>query len=213
MPLIVQREQARMNKDWASADSLRESLSALGVTLSDKTHSWKAEDGRSGRIPTFQEVKDWVEGAPADGEGLGEGFSMAAPVNEEVERIRSLVTQREQARSAKNWAESDRLRDELKVLGVELNDKEKLWKSSSGLSGIIIGYSASGDPTDHEIKTLMLQREKARAAGDWATSDMIREELRAYQVDINDKMKVWRTAQGRSGDIPSWQSIQGVAAP
>jgi cysteinyl-tRNA synthetase len=39
--LIFEREQARLAKDWGSADSLRERLSAIGVSIFDKTNSWK----------------------------------------------------------------------------------------------------------------------------------------------------------------------------
>merc|ERR1719410_1194103 len=54
--LIATREQARLQKDWTLADTLRTQLSTMGITLYDKTQSWKSNDGRSGRIPTFNEI-------------------------------------------------------------------------------------------------------------------------------------------------------------
>jgi len=38
------------------------------------------------------------------------------------EQIEAMIEQRTQARRQKNWAESDRLRDELKDMGVVLED-------------------------------------------------------------------------------------------
>lgn len=42
--------------------------------------------------------------------------------NEDVETIESLIAARTAARKEKNWAESDRIRDELKAMGVVLED-------------------------------------------------------------------------------------------
>ena len=39
-------------------------------------------------------------------------------------RIEAVVAERVAARAARNWAESDRLRDELAGLGVELKDNK-----------------------------------------------------------------------------------------
>jgi cysteinyl-tRNA synthetase len=46
------------------------------------------------------------------------------------EQIEALVQQRLQARAEKNWAEADRIRDELHEMGVELEDKggETIWR-------------------------------------------------------------------------------------
>ncbi|MBT8126462.1 MAG: cysteine--tRNA ligase [Gammaproteobacteria bacterium] len=47
------------------------------------------------------------------------------------EQIEALVQQRLQARAEKNWAEADRIRDQLHALGVELEDKggETIWRT------------------------------------------------------------------------------------
>eukprot|EP01048_Picozoa_sp_COSAG05_P014640 COSAG05_NODE_1678_length_4291_cov_649.414122_3_plen_81_part_00 len=48
--LVGQREQHRANKDWASADRVRDDLRARGVDVFDKERTWKTTDGRQGRI-------------------------------------------------------------------------------------------------------------------------------------------------------------------
>ena len=47
-------------------------------------------------------------------------------------KIRSHGRQRLDARAAKNWAEADRIRDELHEMGVELEDKDgkTIWRRS-----------------------------------------------------------------------------------
>ncbi|CAE8683871.1 unnamed protein product, partial [Polarella glacialis] len=130
------------------------------------------------------------------------------------EHIKYLIQLREQARAAKDYSQSDSIRDELKALGVELLDKDKLWKHKvNGLQGVIIGYSNNGGITDTEIATLVVQREKARIAKDFALSDVIRDELKSCGCDIMDKQKVWKTSDGRSGLVPSWSMITGQPGP
>lgn len=215
MEMLVQRERARFNKDWSTADTMRQTLSACGVSVFDKTGTWRSTDGLSGKVPTFAELE-----AGASTETLvmaAEQASLApleqGPVGETtMDNVKAMVKAREQARAQKDFAMSDKIRDDLKALGVELLDKEKIWKSSTGACGIIIGYGSHG-VMDMEITTLVVQREKARQSGDWALADMIRDELKEAGCEIYDKEKVWRTKDGRSGAVPSYAQIQMGGAP
>lgn len=206
--LVFAREQARLGKDWALADQLRERLAAEGVTLFDKKHEWKTADGTIGRIPTFTDLE---AGATADYPVHEEHIPVQRDSEEEA-HIRLLVQQREQARAGKDFARSDQLRDELKTMGVELLDKDKIWRSSSGLSGCIIGYRTAG-ASDKEINALLQQREKARHSSDYDKADMIRQELKGFGVDIYDRDKIWKASDGRSGPVPSWNEVLGTPAP
>lgn len=202
--LIFAREQARLEKNFTLADQLREQITALGVTLYDKTNTWRSSDGQSGRIPTFTELENGVSPAalanspPAIANGGGEDG-----------QIKWLVQSREQARARKDFEASDQIREELRGLGVEVFDKEKIWKGPNGSCGVVVGYSTRGGPTDMEISTLVVQREKARQGSDFPMADMIRDELKAQGVEIYDKDKVWRASDGRSGPVPTWQAIAG----
>lgn len=210
MRLVVQREQARLQKDFSQADSFRDRLGAMGVQMFDKTNSWKAADGRTGRIPTFSEVENGA-GSPDAVISMMEDKVQIQPaysLDSEEGQIKSLVRQREEARSTKDFGRSDQIREELKAMGVEIQDKDKIWKSKSGHCGVVIGYNAGGgsgpSPTDMEISTLVEQREKARSTSDWKMADMIRDELKQWGVDIFDKDKVWRCSDGRNGQVPQW---------
>lgn len=212
--LVRQREQARAAKDWGLADSIRERLQAAGVALFDKTSGWRSGDGRTGRIPKFSDLGEAAPG-PAPKQELQYGGPMLdAPMPIEAGEdfhIGQLVMQREQARAAKDFAESDRLRDELTAMGVKVSDKEKLWHAADGRMGIVIGYGRDGI-TDMEINTIVVQREKARQGNDFATADTIRDELKKVGVQIFDKEKTWRASDGRQGPVPAWDSLLGPAA-
>jgi len=205
------REQARLSKDWSLADTLREKLVALGVQLHDRTHSWKASDGQSGRIPTWSEIEAGHTPETFIAQQEAKATGTAPPGDGSESHVKYLVQLREQARAQKDWEQSDKVREELKSMGVDVFDKEKMWRSKSGASGVIIGYRGAGGPSDLEISTLVVQREKARQSSDWVTSDMIRDELRAVGVEIHDREKMWRTSEGRSGAIPAWGVIAGGA--
>jgi cysteinyl-tRNA synthetase len=51
---------------------------------------------------------------------------------EDNDKIEALIQQRLDARAAKNWAEADRIRDQLHAMGVELEDKDgkTIWRRS-----------------------------------------------------------------------------------
>mmetsp|Transcript_2460 Transcript_2460/g.4615 ORF Transcript_2460/g.4615 Transcript_2460/m.4615 type:complete len:313 (-) Transcript_2460:137-1075(-) len=160
----------------------------------------------------------WMNQSESMGMGLATGITTGiGGMNTLIEHpdtpmIKNLVQQREQARARKDFARSDELRNQLKAMGVEVFDKEKMWKASSGASGVVLGYRGAGGPTDLEITTLVLQREKARQNSDFGTSDMIRNELRAAGVEIYDKEKTWKAGDGRQGPIPSFQQVQALQA-
>jgi len=199
MSLIFQREQARQGQDFTQADEIRDQLTAMGVTLLDKTHQWRAADGRLGKIPSWSDIES----------GAASG-TLPAQSNDPLSHVKSLVHQREQARANKDFPRGDQLREELKSLGVELFDKEKLWRGKDGSSGVIIGFQAGGGPTDLEVTTLIAQREKARQNSDFSTADMIRDELKQFGVTIQDKEKSWKSVDGRTGGVPMYNEAQGV---
>ncbi|MGD0634594.1 MAG: cysteine--tRNA ligase [Beijerinckiaceae bacterium] len=56
---------------------------------------------------------------------IGIGLSAATPVREDAPpELETLLARRKEARAAKNWAESDRIRDELSALGIAVKDNK-----------------------------------------------------------------------------------------
>merc|ERR1719329_748413 len=47
------RERSRQDKDFASADVLRDAMKKCGVDLWDKEMRWQSKDGRQGVIPAW----------------------------------------------------------------------------------------------------------------------------------------------------------------
>ena len=65
------------------------------------------------------------------------------------------------------------------------------------------GTSALAGPplSAEEIAALVAQREQARRNRDYAAADALRTRLRTSGVDILDREKLWRAADGRTGAI------------
>merc|ERR1740121_1726754 len=137
------------------------------------------------------------------GYGGGSIFPMTQNPNEDpvVAEVKTLVNAREQARAMKDFATSDQIRDQLKSMGVELNDREKMWRAQTGQVGVILGYRGGSGPSDIEINALVQEREKAKTNRDFTMSDMIRDELKAVGVHIIDREGHWRSSDGRTGSL------------
>merc|ERR1712086_952316 len=157
--LVKQREQLRHQKQWQQADMVRDQLRQLGVTLDDKDKRWTSSDGKSGAIPTWNDIENggggggsmpsmpsmMVQGGYAPVQSMMPsmmpeyppmmGGMMPAPQG--GSDIDSLVKQREQLRHQKQWQQADMVRDQLRQLGVTLDDKDKRWTGSDGKSGAI----------------------------------------------------------------------------
>lgn len=48
---LTAREQARQSKDFSTADAIRRSLNACGISVCDRTKTWSSKDGRGGPRP------------------------------------------------------------------------------------------------------------------------------------------------------------------
>merc|ERR1719201_768592 len=148
------------------------------------------------------------------GMGGGMGCGMGG-MGGDATQINQLIQMREKARCGKDFAQADQIREQLTQMGVEVWDKEKTWKqAATGLSGIIIGFFGDRAPSDTEVNALIIQREKARLRKDFATSDMIRDELKARGIELFDKDLEWKSNDGRRGKIPTFDMIdKGLVKP
>jgi len=124
--------------------------------------------------------------------------------------ILRLVAQRESYRQSRQFDKSDAIREELRNMGVELYDKEKEWRCRDGRRGTLFTAGPMECMlADHEIQDRINQREDARRSKDWGRADMLRDDLRAHGVELDDKHSSWATSSGRSGTY----SGQPSAAP
>lgn len=111
--LVSQRESFRQARRFSESDAIREELRAMGVELYDKEKEWRSRDGRRGTLFTAGSQECHLSDM----------------------EIQSFVAQREDARKAKDWARADQFRDELRQNGVELDDKENIWRTAGGRMG------------------------------------------------------------------------------
>jgi len=121
--LVAERERLRANQDYDAADDLRKQLLSLGVELFDNERLWRTADGQQGVIITGGHEVD------------------CKLTNSE---IATRVTEREAARSQKNWAQADAIREELRRQGAELLDHQRVWCTTDGRHA-----SYSGGPNPH----------------------------------------------------------------
>eukprot|EP00928_Gymnodinium_smaydae_P008668 TRINITY_DN1315_c0_g1_i1.p1 TRINITY_DN1315_c0_g1~~TRINITY_DN1315_c0_g1_i1.p1 ORF type:complete len:481 (+),score=115.80 TRINITY_DN1315_c0_g1_i1:95-1444(+) len=178
---IEEREEARSNKDFTKADQVRDFLRTNGVELDDKAKSWRTGDGRVGTYSGA--VHSHLAGLPE-------------------EQIRALVAERERARAVQDFQHADEVRKHLLSLGVELFDNERVWRCLDGRQGTIVTGGADivqCNLTDGDIQGRVQAREEARSRKDWASADMIRDELRRGGVELLDREEKWKTTDGRSG--------------
>ena len=139
--ICADREAARKSRDYARADQLRADLKARGVELFDAEHEWRAADGRRGSMV--------ASAFGSAGGGAGSRIS--------EDYIAHTCAQRERAREARDWAVADQLRDSLRSQGVEILDKERLWRCADGRIGLLVARLSEA-----EIQHLVGMREQAR---------------------------------------------------
>lgn len=148
---VAQREQAREQRDFGSADMLREQLKSLGVEVWDKEREWRAKDGRKGPVtnvprqpqmpmmphyqqPVMQQPAIQQAWTPAPVPAMPPAGSLSSLT---VSDITALVLQREQARANRDFAAADQMRDSMRALGIDVWDKEREWRTKDGRSGPI----------------------------------------------------------------------------
>lgn len=181
LQLVAERESLRQSRRFSESDAIREQLRSMGVELYDKEREWRSRDGRRGELFTAGPV----------------GCSLSDA------EIHEYIVQREDARTTKDWSKADSLRDELRRQGVELDDRSRSWRTSTGRSGTYSGHTHSSASTlsETEIRYLVAERERARAAQDFATADSLRLRLLRMGVELFDSERTWKTNDGRQGVI------------
>jgi len=111
--------------------------------------------------------------------------------------------QREEVRKHRNYREADRLRTQLKQMGVECDDATHSFQYGS-LRG---SYDLHQGVGSTEVQYVTLEREEARRDRDYAKSDQIRDWLLSQGVQVEDKSHTFTMADGTTGsyDLHQWE--------
>ena len=114
-----QRFDEAMDDDFNTANAISvlfELVRAINIATADENQPTKA--GAQACLDMVHEFTD----------GLGLLYSRKEESLDE--KVEQMIADRQAARAAKNWAEADRIRDELKAMGIELKDTKQgvQWK-------------------------------------------------------------------------------------
>lgn len=118
-----------------------------------------------------------------------------------------LALEREEARKDKAYKEADRLRNELKDLGVEVHDASHTFTfNESGVKG---SYDLKAGLSAQALQMVALEREEVRKGKDYAESDRLRDWLLEQGVTVDDKAHSFRTSLGIVGsfDLRTWTPV------
>jgi cysteinyl-tRNA synthetase len=117
--LVAQRGRARAARDFTAADRIHAELRRNGVEVWDKEGRWNASDGRQGVM---------CVGCGHDGGSMITSAALMTP------QIECLVAQRERARQSRDFMAADLIKEQLRQHGVQVWDKERIWRASDGRS-------------------------------------------------------------------------------
>ena len=196
--LLGERLEAKLARNFAQADTLRDDLSALGVSIHERRKEW-----------TYTPSDLRARYAP-----LGHDYTRAEEDKSEIdettlEAINLRLSERLSAKFRRDFRSADRLREELEgEYGVSINDQGKTWRADgirdrnfgSGGRGIIkyervegdADESLGGDSDEALISSMLEERAQARALGNYGKSDELQARLRnAYNVAVDDKIGKW----------------------
>jgi len=177
--LVAQRQSFRQARRFAESDAIREELRSMGIELYDKEKEWRSRDGRRGMLFTAGPIE--------------------CTLADEV--IQEMIRDREEARRGKDFARADMVRDELRNHGVELDDKEAIWRTAGGRMGTYTGGPQPPVINGETIRQLVAERERLRAQQNFEAADELRRQLSTLGVEIFDNERVWRTRDGQQGVI------------
>ena len=114
-----QRFDEAMDDDFNTANAISvlfELVRAINIATADENQPTKA--GAQACLDMVHEVTDVL------------GLLYSRKEESLDEKVEQMIADRQAARAAKNWAEADRIRDELKAMGIELKDTKQgvQWK-------------------------------------------------------------------------------------
>ncbi|CAK0814756.1 unnamed protein product [Prorocentrum cordatum] len=134
--LIDERQQYRRDRDFAKADRIRDELRDMGVQVDDAASTWTGPGGLEGR---------YGGGGGGRGGGGGGGFGGGGGGGRvDVDRIQRLVDERQQYRRDRDFSTADRMRDELRDMGVQVSDDSLTWRGPGGLDGVVNNGGGGG---------------------------------------------------------------------
>ena len=186
--LVEQRDEARVKRQFETADEIREELRARDIVVDDRKREWydsSSVDESDGFAPPTEnrQFRPYTKRG-AGGEDLTET---------DIETITNLINKRDEHKNLRQFRSADEIRDRLRNdYDVRLDDNNREWHVFSE------DYNMSTDTIidDPEVKSFIQQKVDERAAAKTAKNydiaDDIRYDLeRDYNVIIDDRVREW----------------------
>ena len=117
--ILAQRLDAKRARDFTTSDALRDQLrNEMGIEVMDREKQWCVRGGGG------------VMGGGGGGGMMAHGYRRdddgSMPVD--VERVNTILSQRHTLKMQRDFQTADMLRDQLRGMGVEVQDQEKTWR-------------------------------------------------------------------------------------
>mmetsp|Transcript_15097 Transcript_15097/g.36970 ORF Transcript_15097/g.36970 Transcript_15097/m.36970 type:complete len:539 (-) Transcript_15097:6-1622(-) len=182
--MLDDRDAAKKNRDFETADSLQAELKDMGVFIDQRKRQWSMGRGSAGR-KSYSYTR------------RGAGSSS----DDQEEEITRLLAKRWECKNNRKFKSADQIRDQLRdTYNVQIDDKNKEWYI------VTDGYTRSpasspvSEETEEIIHDLVEKRAVAKLQQDYDTADGIRDMLiKKYRVRVDDTVKEWQLLDGGDG--------------
>lgn len=183
--LVAEREILRQQDRLEEAEQVREELNDIGVKVLDKNREWHANDGRRPPINLEISPKPGTRSIPVDNawsdQSEREESSQPDPPTDGTRPDPAAL----------------RLGTSLALAGIGNNVQVFSMFTPRPLGG----NSPQSQMTEEAIRSIVVERERLRAAQDFPAADELRERLASMGVVVHDDKRIWKTSDGRQGTI------------
>lgn len=174
--LLAERLKCKFARDFEAADSIKEKLEELGISVHDGDKLWRADSKR------FRQRR--FKCATADAELVGV----------DLDRVDELISAHIEANSKRDYSRADDLRADLLEMGIQIDDRVKVWR---WLGPIGHNYRCVNVQDIDDDLDLQLVDETIRSRGvaivrkNRHRIDQLTEKLRHMGVLLDDRHRQW----------------------
>ena len=199
--LVEDRDTARADRDFVTADQIRDDLMARNIYIDDRNRQWRV----GGRDGNFGERRENGELYQRRG-----GGSIS---EEEEELIADLLKTRFEHKRNRKFKSADKIRDRLRdEFQVQIDDRNREWHVITTEYAQSPGSATVSDEDKAKIEKLVSERAVAKLQRDYATADSIRDVLmQRYSVSLDDRVKEWHKLDLSEQDTESLQDAEFVS--
>jgi cysteinyl-tRNA synthetase len=182
---IEERWQAKKDRDFTTADEIREDLAAkFDVVIQDKLKQWSV-GGDFG-----------ADGGPRKPRGVYTRRGGGDLSEEDIESINIMLQNRSGAKKDRDFDTADEIRAHLiNTYSIAIDDKAMEWRVDSD-EFVQVSEPGTKELSPEDIATIsakLAARHVCKVGRDYEAADAIRDELeKEFHVAIDDRNKEWR---------------------